>query len=183
MQKIYPSVLIGILCLFAINLSAQTQKETSKDTITTTVVLTPPPPFKRAQNVFVELGGQGVLFSANYDTRFGARRNGLGGRVGIGYLAVDGVNITNIPVSLNYLLGKEKNFFEIGLGATVLAAGSTNEDILFEGNSSGVLGTMSFMYRLQPVESGFSLRVGLTPIFNSSVFLPYFAGVSLGYTF
>jgi len=34
----------------------------------------------------VELGGQGLLLTANYDTRFGNSRNGLGGRAGIGYI-------------------------------------------------------------------------------------------------
>lgn len=141
---------------------------------------------KRAQNVFVEFGGQGILFSANYDTRFGNRRDGLGARGGIGYVSVDGTSVTTIPVSLNYLLGKGKNFFEIGLGAT-FASAKLGNDFLSDDNSndsgSGFVGTMSFMYRLQPVDSGFSLRAGFTPVFNSNYFIPYFAGVSLGYTF
>lgn len=140
----------------------------------------------RAQNVFIELGGQGILLTANYDTRFGNRRDGLGGRVGIGYIAADGDNATTIPVSLNYLLGKGNKFFEIGLGATVI---SSKIDFSFFGDdseaeqSSNVIGTMSFAYRVQPVDSGFSFRAGITPIFNSDFFLPYFGGISLGYTF
>jgi len=141
---------------------------------------------QRAQNVFVEFGGQGILFSANYDTRFGNRRDGLGGRAGIGYVAVDGTSVTTVPVSLNYLLGKGKNFFEIGLGATFASAKLGDEflsDDDTEDSGSSFIGTMSFMYRLQPVDSGFSLRAGFTPIFNGNYFIPYFAGVSLGYTF
>jgi len=138
----------------------------------------------RAQNVFVEVGGQGLLFTANYDTRFGNRRNGLGGRIGIGYIAADGDNSTTVPVSLNYLLGNSgKHFFEIGLGATFLATGGDDESFFFDENESSVIGTMSFSYRLQPVNSGFAFRAGLTPVFNSDFFIPYFAGLSLGYTF
>ncbi|MXV15846.1 hypothetical protein [Hufsiella ginkgonis] len=137
----------------------------------------------RAQNVFVELGGQGLLFTVNYDTRFGNRRDGLGGRAGIGYLAVDGEHVTTIPLSLNYLLGKGRSFFEIGLGATVVTAGSDDDSIIFDENGGNVVGTMSFAYRLQPVDKGFSLRAGFTPVFNGDFFVPYYAGVSLGYTF
>ena len=137
---------------------------------------------KRAQNVFVELAGQGLTVSANYDSRFGNRRDGLGGRIGIGYISAEKSSLTTIPIGLNYLLGKDKNFFEIGLGATYLGIKGTDS---FFDNSNGhtFIGTMSFSYRLQPVNSGFALRAGITPIFNSNVFLPYYAGVSLGYTF
>lgn len=139
---------------------------------------------KRAQNVFIELGGQGLTFTANYDTRFGNRRDGLGGRAGIGYFAVDGDKITTIPVSLNYLLGKGNKFFEIGLGATFGSVNVESGDFLFEdGTGSGLIGTMSFAYRVQPVDSGFSFRAGLSPIFNKDNFIPYFGGISLGYTF
>jgi len=140
---------------------------------------------KRAQNIFVELGGQGLLLTANYDTRFGNRRNGLGGRAGIGYIAADGENATTIPLSVNYLLGKGNKFFEIGLGATVVSSKvnfSFFEEKEPEQNSS-VLGTMSFSYRVQPVDSGFSFRAGITPVFNSNFFIPYYGGLSLGYTF
>ena len=42
---------------------------------------------------------------------------------------------------------------------------------------------MSFSYRLQPIDRGFSFRAGLTPIFNKNFFIPYYAGLSLGYSF
>ncbi len=184
MKKIYLSLLIGILCSIIKQSSAQSNTEnTAKDTIVTVKLIPPPPKFKRAQNVFAELGGQGITFSVNYDTRFGARRNGLGGRLGVGYIAAIDNNLVTIPFSLNYLLGKEKNFFEIGLGATYTGASLNTDDGFFSGSYSNVIGTMSFMYRLQPLEQGFSLRAGFTPVFNQSAFIPYFVGVSLGYTF
>jgi hypothetical protein len=140
---------------------------------------------KRAQNVFIELGGQSLLFTANYDTRFGNRRDGLGGRAGIGYFAVDGDKLTTIPVSLNYLLGKGNKFFEVGLGATFAATSTDSDGFLFDDDDSGsnVIGTMSFAYRVQPIDSGFSFRIGLSPVFNKNNFIPYYGGLSLGYTF
>lgn len=137
---------------------------------------------KRAQNIFIELAGQGLLFTANYDTRFGIKRDGIGARAGVGIVAVDGSNMLTVPVSLNYLLGKGNKFFEIGLGATYLGLNG-DDDSFFDENESNIIGTMAFMYRYQPEDRGFSFRGGLTPVFNSDFFLPYFLGLSLGYTF
>jgi hypothetical protein len=39
----------------------------------------------RAQSVFGELGGNGLLFSVNYDTRFSRSDKGLGMRAGLGF--------------------------------------------------------------------------------------------------
>lgn len=136
---------------------------------------------KRAQNVFVELGAQGLVFTANYDTRLGNKRDGIGARIGAGAISIDGSTLVTIPASLNYLLGDGKNFFEIGLGATY-ANISVDSDSFF-GSGNTIIGTMAFMYRLQPVNSGFSFRGGFTPIFTSDGFIPYFGGLSLGYTF
>ncbi len=43
------------------------------------------PESKRAQNVFIEVLGQGLALTANYDTRFTNKRDGIGGRIGIGH--------------------------------------------------------------------------------------------------
>lgn len=138
----------------------------------------------RAQNVYVELGGPGLLFSANYDTRFGNRRDGFGGRVGAGYVSASSNSFFSLPVQANYLLGKRGKYFEIGLGATYLSSKDGNEnDFLSFDNTSTVLGTMTFGYRYQPVNGGFNFRASINPVFNSSTFVPYFAGISFGYTF
>ena len=84
---------------------------------------------------------------------------------------------------MNYLLGKGRHFFEMGLGVTVLATSGSDNSFLFDENNSNILGTMSFSYRLQPVDTGFSFRAGLTPLFNKNFFIPYYAGLSLGYSF
>lgn len=177
MKKIY--ILILAFCFLLSGFASAQQLQSQISDLRTKL---PSGEGGRAQNVFVEVGGQGLLFTANYDTRFANRRDGLGGRAGIGYIAADGNNATTIPLSLNYLLGKGKHFFEVGLGATILAVDG-DEGSFFDNNTSNVIGTMSFSYRLQPVDSGFALRAGLTPIFNSDFFIPYYAGLSLGYTF
>jgi hypothetical protein len=138
----------------------------------------------RAQSVYVELGGPGLLFSANYDTRFSERRDGFGGRIGIGFIAGGGSSLVSFPVQLNYLLGKSSKYFEIGAGATY-ASYSGQSLFSFDNTtttSHTVLGTMTFGYRYQPVDGGFNFRASFNPLFDSSTFYPS-AGISLGYTF
>lgn len=166
MKKTYAVLVVICTFCFVCKTNAQQKADSSATT--------------RAQNVYVELLGQGILLSANYDTRFSNKRNGIGGRIGIGYIAGGGDNVTTIPIGLNYLLGKGKSFFEIGLGVTYFS-GKLNDDI-FDLKFKNFVGTTSFSYRLQPVNSGFSFRGGLTPIFGSGYFYPFY-GLSLGYTF
>jgi hypothetical protein len=139
----------------------------------------------RAQNVYVEFAGPGLLFSANYDTRFSQTRDGLGGRIGLGFIETGGASVVTVPVQLNYLLGKKDKYFEVGLGATY-ASFNSGSDFFSNGNkpltASTVLGTMTFGYRYQPVDGGFNFRASFNPIFYSSNFVPYF-GLSFGYTF
>jgi len=137
----------------------------------------------RAQNVYVELGGPGLLFSANYDTRFGHKRDGLGGRIGAGYIAADNNSLFTLPIQANYLLGKQGKYFEIGLGATFINTHGNQDEFLAFDDASTTIGTMTFGYRYQPVTGGFNFRASINPIFNSSNFIPYFAGISFGYTF
>jgi hypothetical protein len=135
-----------------------------------------------AKSVYFELGGPG-LASFNFDTRFGNKQDGLGGRIGIGgfSLTVDGESngVVFIPIGLNYLLGKDgKNYFEFGGGVTpVIVSGSG------DGDFTSTFGHLNFGYRLQPAKGGFTFRAFITPIFGSFGFIPYYGGVSFGYKF
>lgn len=144
---------------------------------------------RRAQNVYFEAFGPGVTYSFNYDTRFQKTKNGLGGRIGASYVSVDGSSIFTLPVGLNYLLGKNGNYFEMGLGATFLSIngnedGGDNEIFFYEGEkNSTVIGNMTFGYRRQPVDGGFSFRAGFAPVFGSGSFIPYWPYIGFGYAF
>lgn len=138
------------------------------------------------QAIYFELLGAGGTYSFNYDMRFQDRPDGIGARIGVSYLAVDGNSVFSIPVMLNYLLGKNGNYFEIGLGATYISFNSDESadtgEVLFV-DDSGVFGTMTFGYRLQPVDGGFLFRVGFAPIFGNGNFIPYWPYLSFGYAF
>ncbi|MBC7934095.1 MAG: hypothetical protein H7Y86_01870 [Rhizobacter sp.] len=148
------------------------------------------------KSFYAELGGPGVLFSANFDTRFKKSLLGLGGRIGLGFVTADEVDydpvsgydyrrrsVITVPVQLNYLFGKPNsvNAFEIGIGATYIGKKLEILDY-YEENATRVLGTASFMYRRLPKDGGFSWRIGFTPLFAKGLIQP-FGAASIGYNF
>lgn len=157
---------------------------------------------KAVKQFFTEAGGPGILFSANFDSRFkSSGRMGWGFRAGLGFTLVGqekeivqpGGNIyysyrtrsvATLPVGINYLFGKPEsaNMFEVGAGVTVLTrkASILNYNDYKEGN---FLGHFDFMYRRQPIDGGFSWRIGFTPIINTDGDIFPLGAVGLGYTF
>ena len=148
------------------------------------------------QSFYAELGGPGILFSANYDTRFKKSPFGLGGRVGLGFVSgyfEENINsqfprgrdlsVLTVPVQINYLFGKPSsvNALEIGAGVTYIGK---KLDILnfYNDDRTQFLGTASFMYRRMPKEGGFSWRIGFTPLIAKNYIQPSGA-VSVGYNF
>ena len=145
---------------------------------------------------YAELGGPGILFSANIDGRFSKSFLGFGGRVGLGFFTTDPYDDNNnnkwetrsvatFPVQLNYIFGKPNSVhtFEVGAGATFTSKKIDPfgfNDYNEEGQS--VFGTASFMYRRQPKDGGFSWRIGFTPIIGGGFIQPS-GGFSVGYNF
>ena len=134
-----------------------------------------------AKAIYVEIGGPG-LASVNYDMRLQKKEDGIGFRVGLGGFSIDGESIVFFPLGLTYLLGKdERNYFELGGGATIVSYSGSNIQPSDKFNTT--FGHLYFGYRMQPKNGGFLFRAGITPIFNKSGFIPYYAGISFGYKF
>jgi hypothetical protein len=137
--------------------------------------------------VFFEFFGNGIFNSLNYDTRFTKRGDGLGGKVGVGYAPVNGDQYFSFPFMVNYLLGKNSHYFEVGAGANYLVGDYQNgggiigipEIAIWEGWT----GNLSLGYRYQPGDGGFLFRAGITPMFTKNEFKPFWPQVSLGYAF
>lgn len=174
-SKIF-SICIGILfILFCFQQTIVAQTGTQTDVAT--------------QSVFVELGGCGLIATFNYDVRLsGNQPDGIGIRAGLGGLAIGDFTAFTAPVNLNYLLGKNGKYFEVGAGVTYSSIGFFGED---DEEFSEVLGNLVFGYRSQPVDGGFTFRASLTPLFGTIddgsgsdfYFIPYFGGISFGYAF
>lgn len=136
--------------------------------------------------IFLEGLGNGLTYSINYDTRFGPGASGFGGRGGVGFIPVDGVNITSFPFVLNYLLGQSAHYFEFGVGATILTIGTRSGGNISRSEfdrATGIGATLSLGYRYQPLDGGLMFRAGIAPIFDRTGTLPFWPQVSLGYAF
>ena len=133
-------------------------------------------PMKR-NSVYLELGGNSMLYSINYDHTMQLSQKvklAVGG--GLEYLTDISVNNTSygtsfcLTPSANFLFGRSSHHFETGLG-------------LFYPLSAGIiLPSARLGYRYQPRHSGFLFRAGFTPFITSGGILPW-AGLSFGYTF
>jgi hypothetical protein len=138
---------------------------------------------------YVELGGPGIIFSANFDKRFNSsKKNGWGYRAGLGFIPnIDSYDNSNntvltVPLGVNYVFGKERSShtFETGAGVTFLS-----KTLYFDNSNDNqhVLGHLEFMYRLMPINGGFTWRIGFTPwiTFGGNIILT--AAIGIGYSF
>ncbi len=127
-------------------------------------------PRKAQQAFYLELGGNGILYSLNYE-RFVSQTVSL--RVGGGYYSVSTPNgpdvgasasISWIPLLVNYLgVGSGDNRLELGVGVVPIYATAAVDTGAAEASSSGVLltGTASVAYRYIPRDGGFNFKVAL----------------------
>lgn len=159
-------------------------------------------------NFFVELGGIGGPYSFTFDKRLHANRiDGIGLRGGFSGLYNDEEKIFSVPMQVNWLMGKNKSFFEIGAGLTYFHYdGYTYNDggnyicdsngcryaggkeyaghfVLPISRKNSFFGTFNFGYRRVPQGQGFTWKVALTPMFNENGFWPLFGGFAIGYKF
>jgi len=147
---------------------------------------------------YAELGGPGILFSANIDHRFKPSNLGWGGRIGLGFVTADKeippatpggyydyrpASVVTVPLQVNYIFGKPSSphTFEAGAGLTYV--GQQLNIVNFYGDKkSNLFGTFCFMYRRQPVDGGFMWRIGFTPLVAKGYIQPLGA-VAVGYSF
>jgi len=133
----------------------------------------------------MELGGNGLLWSLNYDRMITEK---ISIRVGYGFFQIkdfaSDAKVSLVPIVVNYLLGSGNHKLEIGLGiryAMVEGNGIFIDipvpDSGSETSTTGVLG-----YRYHRDTGGFSFRLALAPVMNEREVLPM-PGLSLGYSF
>lgn len=142
-------------------------------------------------SIFLELGGNGLLYSLNYDHKFFDHASA---RIGGMYLPLsaddpstfDGrISMIFVPIMANYLVGNGNSRLEIGGGVTVVrvdGGGTVENEQIDDFRGAGAVFTGTIGYRLQPRNGGFLFRIGFTPLFAPDGFLPW-AGLSLGATF
>lgn len=144
----------------------------------------------KTNSIYLELGGPGGIYSLNYDIRFQNSIEGWGARIGVSYFALDGESLFTIPVQINYLMGKDGNYFELGAGVTY---GYRDDDYPHAGCSCVIpqdafnhhvfYGSITIGYRYQPPNGGFLFRIGLSPLFNKETFQLFYPYLSAGFSF
>lgn len=140
---------------------------------------------KKVKNVvYIELLGNGGIYSINYERRLS---NQIWARIGTSYFPAAYDGLATLPVSLNYLFGKQAKFLELGLGTTLFYAGSDDYLFDFDNNDSKVFSagiTATIGYRFQPPQKDLFFKVALIPAYIpvSSAF-GLSAGLSVGYSF
>ena len=112
---------------------------------------------KIAKAIFVEYMN-GTL-NISYDMRFGKRRDGLGGRIGVG--AAPMVNAMLIPIELNYLLGHRNHQIEVGVNTIAGIGSSPPPEDRKRTFGIGRIGPMAG-YRFQH-DRGVIFRIGYNP--------------------
>ena len=137
-------------------------------------------------SIFLEILGNGLLYSLNYDHKI---FNHLSARIGGMYLGVsedisdERVSLLLVPLMANYLVGSGSSRLEIGAGLTLGSVGGNIDAAGGDFDEGGIAAfTSTIGYRLQPTDGGFLFRIGFTPVFTGSGILPW-AGLSLGGTF
>jgi hypothetical protein len=149
----------------------------------------------KKNTVFLEVGGNGPLYSINYDRILIKKTNWkLAGRIGFMYFNDNRGLLENsenkqssIPIELSFLKGKSNHNLELGLGITPLSKGyldKAGKDYTRVA-TSGRIG-----YRYQKSNGGLFFKAGFTPItffkkdFNSvnPKYVYPWAGLALGYT-
>jgi len=129
---------------------------------------------EKPNSIYLELGGNCVFYSINYDRLFS---NHIGARVGANFflLPIDKTTAFGyfVVMQIIYLIGNGNSRLELGGGVNYL-----NEK---DGDSiwgpSFIIG-----YRYQPTNGGFVFRIGFTPTYVTDHIMPM-GGVSFGYNF
>lgn len=133
-------------------------------------------------SVFLELGGNALAYSLNYDYRFAECVSARGGFTYLGGSLFGGSgSILLLPLMANYLTGSGSSHLEVGIGTILGSAGAGFRNL--DENVSGIVGfTGTLGYRLQPRDGGFHFRIGFTPAYVAGFFLPW-AGIGFGASF
>lgn len=156
--------------------------------------------------IFLELLGNGLFYSINYERLFGD--SGFSLRAGFSYMSISAsssspapntagsstttanASILTFPVLANYYLGGKDHKLQLGVGATFISLSASTG--LVGSSSGGASGaffvpapTVAIGYRYIPARGGFTFFIGLTPFIlpgAEKTILPW-GGMSFGGAF
>ena len=138
----------------------------------------------KPNNLYFELGGNGIYYSVNYERNIlSASKLQLNTRIGLTTIGIENIGL---PFEANVLFGKEeqRSFLEIGIGGTPMYSytrkAERNGTWGKRKSEFDLIALGRFGYRYVS-EKGFLLRFAFTPVFERKYF-PW-AGISIGKNF
>jgi hypothetical protein len=146
--------------------------------------------FKR-NTIYGELLGAGGLASLNFDYRLGKNPAGFGIRTGVGFFQWNNSASLSFPLMVNYLIGKNGNYFELGLGTIIGYEYRLDSYPQIQNTSKEGFRLrapiFNLGYRKQALAGGLNFRIGLSPQISFYHFggaaINWFPNLSLGHTF
>jgi hypothetical protein len=145
--------------------------------------------------VFLELLGNGLLYSLNYERFFTAWSQRLGLRGGASFITykISSANgagnlvLATVPVVASWYWGPSSHKLQLGLGASALyvsaATDATGQRFSGSEEGLGIAATAVVGYRYLPREGGFTFGIGFTPLLRSGRGLLPWGGASGGFAF
>ncbi len=140
---------------------------------------------------FVEVFGNGLLYSANYEVL--VRPWNIGARIGVSYFSTKisdhalshPYTLVTVPIVLDYYLGTVHHKLQLGLGATVLYTRVSTDGLGLSYGTDGVAvaGTAIVGYRYFPRDRGFSFGLGFTPLLRATKGILPWGGADVGWVF
>ena len=142
-------------------------------------------------NIFAELGGNGLLYSVNYEREL---FDSWYGRLGVGYISSSAKDLDNnhikasavtLPLMVSKMFGDGDHKFELGIGGTIVSVSASikaDSSDLLSGAGTRVVATGTIGYRYMPKDSGVMFKAGITPWYSNGNFFPG-VGIGLGYSF
>jgi len=135
---------------------------------------------QKTNAVYAEFGGNAIIYSINYD--FAPIRMHPKFRLKAG---ASFVQTPFFIAQANYLFGREKHFFELGVGVTTLNSALTGDQ------GFKIAPNAALQYRFEHPK-GFLLRIGFAPVYlpirgdgfeGLNIIYWVWPGISLGYAF
>lgn len=114
-----------------------------------------------SRRIFIEAGGNGGLYSINYEQDFRKILNkNLKWEVGFSVVPWGGKRvIIDFPLSLNYTIGNGKHKAEAGSGQLIIFGNKAPTGLALRG-------TFHFGYRYQPENKRTFLKIAYTPLYS-----------------
>jgi hypothetical protein len=177
-----------VLCLFNNDAKAQSARPSKVDSLLHRPNIKSTSTDISQQSLFLEVAGPSGITAINYEKRFGANPYSFGLRVGLGLLPVNrntAINgqVTNnsfifvsVPVGVNYLIGGNQKYLELGVSATYATA-RLDQVLNFNDNDNqtsvqaNTFFNPTIGYRYQPDEGGFQFRIGYAPLFGKANYI------------